>query len=95
MSAIDRARELGAEHGKAAGAEWINARPAILASQWRRETLAHQLTSDKATARPSGLPEPDLLTGNGTFAAVCQADLDAYCTAFRTARDETIREAIR
>lgn len=39
--------------------------------------------------------EPDLLTGEGTFAAVSQADLDAYADAFRRARDAALDDVRR
>lgn len=79
MNALDKARELGAQHGRRDAIDWGQSRD----------------RTDADYTDPTTWPEPDLLTGDGTFAAVCQADIDAYAAAYRAARDETIREAVR
>lgn len=87
---VMRALELGAEHGTKAAKEWMGREPHAgftgSHAEWRRA-----LTTALADPERYPLPEPDLLTGEGTFAAVCQQDLDVYGAAFRAAVEATVR----
>lgn len=103
MNPVEKAAELGREHGvrdaEAWCAEWLDdpTRPS-----YRSWTLLEAI--ERGTAHRSlEWPEPDLSGFLPNFHALsepdtdyctctnCQAKRDAYCDAYREARDETIR----
>jgi hypothetical protein len=120
-SSLHRARDLGAEHGKAAAEAWADGwriahRTEVLRvsregrGMWQatceecgwtgqlvgpdaRDAAKRQADSHGNRWEERTLPEPDL--SDDTWALLGSEVEDAYCAAFRTARDETIRKAIR
>lgn len=102
MDAIDKAREMGAEHGREAAEEWFDS-----ANGWRQKLAL--LALDRQPPFEDGmssLPEPDL-SGEGNTPTICDLTADEgredwswgeiidvehiYEEAFREARDATIR----
>lgn len=94
MNALDKARELGAEHGKAAAEAWL-----------ARETRADGLGS--LTKYPRSMVAGYVARGEGgqlyawpepdprALGPRTRETEYAYCAAFREAVEATIREAVR
>lgn len=91
-TAVERAAELGREHGVVAGANWIAQR-----DHWERDGFSYQVP----------LPEPDLSAGDvAELLGIPLPDsvwderdekwdgLRAYETAFTAAVEATIRDAV-
>lgn len=94
MDAIDKARELGAQHGREAGEAWWYAEDCAAT---KTTALAVMLALAHGHGVRLGLPGPDLSVlhaRESEFVLVNRELQDAYCDAFRQARDETIRKAV-
>lgn len=85
MSALDRARDLGAEHGRETAEGWLACRKlGGCAGAPPDPDLSGD--EDREICRAVG-QHPDLCNWYSENEAVC----DAYCDAFRAAVDETVR----
>lgn len=101
MTALNRARELGAEHGVRDAKAWHHA----MHLNYGPRTLKADIRKGEPYRVP--LPEPDMSGGvtDELLGSVRAIDLlegmldeevvfDAYCAAYREARDRVIREAV-
>ena len=79
MSAVERAREIGTEHGRAAGEEWLVDHAVGLA------VIARRIKRDGFEPVRGYLPKPH--ASSGDYAAC-----EAYEAAFTEAVETTIRE---
>jgi hypothetical protein len=98
VNAVDRARDLGAEHGRRDAEAWLSRNY----GGTPEEANSILASYDAGIAvEADGLPEPDLSADDGyalnvaTESGITPETEYAYCAAYRDARDETIRETVR
>lgn len=93
MDAIEKARQLGAEHGREAGQRHA----AMVAERGPVTTITLPDGEVVGFRNAFSLPEPDLSSDHEMMKALFGREpsdfavMDAYDDAFREARDETIR----